>query len=172
MMRAFWVVAMGAAIVLVGSGMAPSAEGTAKKAPEIKAAYWLNSKPLTLEGLRGKIVVVEFWATWCPPCRRSIPHLIELNKKYAGKGVAIVGLTDEAKEVVEPFVKEMGMTYAVGGGSNTFQEYGVRGLPTAFVIDPSGAIAWMGNPMVGLEGALEAQVKKTPPKPDEKPEGK
>src|SRR4051812_39785410 len=64
-------------------------------APEIKAAAWLNSEALTLAQLNKKVVVVEFWATWCPPCRKSIPHLIEMNDKYKDKGVVIIGLTDE-----------------------------------------------------------------------------
>jgi len=130
-----------------------------KAAPEITATYWLNSPALTLQGLRGKIVVVEFWATSCPPCRQTIPHLIELHKQYAGKGVVIVSLTDEPKETVEPFVKEMGMTYAVGGGSLTGRAYGVSGIPSAAIVDPAGKIVWQGHPMGGLDAALDAQVK-------------
>ncbi|MBE3070569.1 MAG: TlpA family protein disulfide reductase [Planctomycetes bacterium] len=129
------------------------------EAPEIEAAYWLNSDPLTLQGLRGQIVVVEFWATWCPPCRQTIPHLIELHTQYAGKGVVIVSLTDEPKETVAPFVKEMGMPYAVGGGSKTGRAYGVQGIPSAAVIDPAGKVVWQGHPMGGLDAALAAQVK-------------
>jgi thiol-disulfide isomerase/thioredoxin len=169
----------GLAVVLVACGTALWAaagmtpvEETAKKATEISAEYWMNSKPLTLEGLKGKIVVLEFWATWCPPCRKSVPHMIELNKKYAGQGIVVIGLTDEPKDKVEPFVKEMNMNYAVGGGSKTLNQYGVKGIPTAFIIDPSGEIAWKGHPMSGMDEALEAQIKKTPPKPDAKPEGK
>ena len=139
----------------------PAAAGAlvGTEAPEIQAAYWINSEPLTLKGLRGHVVVVEFWATWCPPCRQTIPHLIELHKQYAGKGVVIVSLTDEPKETVEPFVKEMGMTYAVGGGSLTGRAYGVSGIPSAAVVDPAGKVVWQGHPMGGLDAALDAQVK-------------
>lgn len=136
-----------------------------KAAPEIDAKYWINSEPLTLKGLQGKVVVVEFWATWCPPCRKSIPHLIELNKKFAGKGVVVVSLTNETKEKVEPFVKEMKMDYAVGGGSQTAGAYGVKGIPTAFVVDAAGVVAWAGHPMdPEFEKAIEAQAAKVAPK--------
>jgi thiol-disulfide isomerase/thioredoxin len=134
-----------------------------KPAPEIQAAYWLNSQALALAGLRGKIVVVEFWATWCPPCRASIPHLIEMNHKFAGKGVVFISLTDEDRKTVEPFAKTMKMDYAVGGGSKTSGVYGVTGIPHAFIVDPSGTVAWEGHPMAGLDRALEDQLKKTPP---------
>ena len=135
----------------------------AKAAPEIEAAYWLNSDPLTLQGLRGKIVVLEFWATWCPPCRQTIPHLVALHKKTAERGVVIVSLTDEPRQEVEPFAKELAMTYAIGGGSKSGATYGVQGIPHAFIIDPSGAIVWEGHPMAGMAEVLELQLKKTPP---------
>jgi thiol-disulfide isomerase/thioredoxin len=150
-----------------------SAQGlVGKPAPEVSAQYWLNSQPLALGGLRGKIVVVEFWATWCPPCRASIPHLIDLNKKYAGQGVVFMGLTDEPKEKVEPFAQQLGMNYAVGGGSPTGGPYGVRGIPTAFLLDTAGTVVWQGHPMnPEFVTAIDAQLKKTPPatiSPEEK----
>jgi len=161
-----WATAGVAVLVLYGTafGAAKPEGGMAgKPAPEIQAAYWLNTEALSLQGLRGKIVVVEFWATWCPPCRASIPHLIEMNHKVAGKGVVFIGLTDEDRKTVEPFAREMKMDYAVGGGSQTGGVYGVRGIPHAFIVDPSGTVAWEGHPMAGLDGALEEQLKKTPP---------
>jgi len=132
-------------------------------APEVKVAEWLNSQPLALAQLTKKIVVVEFWATWCPPCRKSIPHLIELYEKYKDKGVVIMGLTDEPMSKVKGFATEMKMTYAVGTGSKTFQEYGVEGIPHAFVVAPGGKIAWSGHPAQDLDKAIEDALKNTPP---------
>jgi thiol-disulfide isomerase/thioredoxin len=142
-----------------GEAAAPSDEG-AGAAAEIQAAYWLNSEPLTLAALRGKVVVLEFWATWCPPCRTSIPHLIKLNREYKDKGVVFVSLTDEPRATVEPFAAQMKMDYAIGGGSPTAGAYGVQGIPTAFIIDPAGRVAWEGHPMGGLDAALKAAVEK------------
>jgi len=125
----------------------PPTPPPAPQLPEINAAYWLNSEPLTLAGLRGKVVLLEFWATWCPPCRTTIPHLVALHKAHAPQGLVIVSLTNEPKETVEPFAKQMGMTYAVGGGSTSGRDYRVRGIPHAFLIDPSGHLVWRGHPM-------------------------
>jgi len=127
---------------------------------EITAENWLNSEPIKIESLKGKIVVAEFWATWCPPCKKSIPHLIELNEKFKDKGVVIIGLTDENKETVEPFVKSMNMTYPVAVGSRSGNEYGVTGIPTAFIISREGKIVWSGHPMAGLDKAIEEEVAK------------
>ena len=134
-----------------------------EQAPEINAQYWLNAPALSLQALRGRIVIVEFWATWCGPCRATIPHLIELYKQTSAKGVVIVSLTNESRGEVERFAKQMGMIYAIGGGSNSGTAYGVRGIPHAFIVDPSGKVAWEGHPAGGLDAALEAQLKKTPP---------
>ena len=148
----------------LAAAQAPAQGLVGKPAPAIAATDWLNSPPLSLQAAKGKIVMVEFWATWCPPCRQSIPHLIELNKKYAEKGVVIMGLTNEPKEKVEPFAKELKMDYAIGGESTSGGEYGVKGIPTAFIVDTAGKITWQGHPMnPEFEKALEEQLTKTPP---------
>lgn len=136
-----------------------------KPAQEITVGDWLNSDPLTLKDLRGKIVVLEFWATWCPPCRDSIPHLNKLHEEYKDKGVVIIGITQESKGKVKPFAKRMDMKYVVGiSGGNTSRAYGVRGIPHAFIIDTEGIVRWSGHPMGGLDEAIEKQLKDTPPR--------
>ncbi|MEZ7893084.1 MAG: TlpA disulfide reductase family protein [Candidatus Wallbacteria bacterium] len=129
---------------------------------EISAAGWLNSEGAKIADSKGKITVLEFWATWCPPCRASIPHLIELYNQYKDKGVNFISLTAEEKSVVEPFAKEMKMPYTIGFGSNTSKDYNVKGIPTAFIIGADGKIAWEGHPMMGLDEALKAEVAKSP----------
>jgi thiol-disulfide isomerase/thioredoxin len=165
-MKILAVSLMAAAVVglaVMASVAATPASLVGKAAPEIQAAYWINTPGLKLADLKDKIVVVEFWATWCPPCRKSIPHLIELNKKYAGQ-VTIIGLSDETQDKVAPFVKQMNMDYAVGGGSKTLNAYGVSGIPTVFVIDTTGKIAWQGHPMDDqFEKALDTEVAKLKP---------
>ena len=111
----------------------------------------------------GHVTVVEFWATWCGPCRVSIPHLTELQNKYGDRGLRVIGITDEEKDIVAPFVAEMGdtmaYTVALDPGQKTMSRYlggfGVNSIPHAFVVDKSGKIVWHGNP---LDGALEVHV--------------
>jgi thiol-disulfide isomerase/thioredoxin len=145
-----------------------------QKAPEIKAQKWLNTTgEVSLAKLRGKIVVVEFWATWCPPCRESIPHLNTLYNRYKDKGVVVLGLSDERLTQVAPFVEQMNkgkknMEYIVGAGSNDVANYGVTGIPHAFLVDPEGKVVWTGHPMAGLDKAIEKALKDTPPKVEKK----
>ena len=150
---------VGAAALLSSALVARAGDApkTGAAPPEIKAEGFLNAEKgaVTLADLKGKVVVVEFWATWCPPCRKSIPHLVELHKQKAKDGLVIVGLTNEAKDKVEPFAKKMEMSYIVGYGSQSGEAYGVEGIPTAFVVGADGKIAWSGHPM---EPAFEEAV--------------
>ena len=128
-----------------------------KQPPEIKAAGFINADtPPTLAALKGKVAVVEFWATWCPPCRKSIPDLIKLQTAKAKEGLVIVGLSNEEKEKVEEFAKKIGMTYIVGYGSESGNDYGADTIPRAFVVGKDGMVAWTGNP---LEKAFESAVE-------------
>ena len=130
-----------------------------KAAPEISAGKWYNTSPLSLSKLKGKVVVVEFWATWCGPCVKSIPHLKEIHSKYSSKGVVLVSLSGESAAAVTPFVKDKGMTYAVGAESETSEKYSVTGIPHAVVVGRDGKVAWEGHPMNGLDQAIEAALK-------------
>jgi thiol-disulfide isomerase/thioredoxin len=139
-------------------------------APPLQIASWAKGKPVVLaDGKDKNIYVVEFWATWCPPCRESIPHLTALQKKYKDQGVVIVGVSAEESKVVEPFVVKQGekmeYTVAVDKEEATTKAYleafGVNGIPHAFIIDREGRIAWAGHPMDGLDQALDGIVKGT-----------
>ncbi|MCK6473041.1 MAG: redoxin domain-containing protein [Planctomycetes bacterium] len=168
--------ALAALALLAGSNSASAKEiGPGDEAPEIMAAGWINSDPLKLEALRDKIVVVEFWATWCPPCRVSIPHLVKLHDAYKDKGVVVIGLTDEGAADIASFVTKMKMTYAVGTDSGSGRTYGVRGIPTAVIVAPGGKVVWRGHPMNGLDEAVADAVKETPPvlvQPEDEARGK
>lgn len=148
-------------LMLLGAlGVAAQAEDrglVGKPAPEISAGSWINTAPVSLAGCRGKVVVVEFWATWCPPCRASIPHLSKMFKTYSQSGVQFVSLTNEERSAVEPFVKAQKMEYPIGVGSRSAEAYGVEGIPHAVVIDRDGKVSWEGHPM---DEAFEAAVKK------------
>lgn len=141
--------------------------GTEGGPPEISAAAWKNwksadGKPPTLAGLRGKVVAVEFWATWCGPCVAGIPHLNELHTRHKDEGLVILSLTDQAAAAVEKFVEARGdgMSYPIGMGSETGDAYGVSGIPQAFVIDRTGKLVWEGHPAdKGFDAAIAKALK-------------
>jgi thiol-disulfide isomerase/thioredoxin len=114
-------------------------------APEISAKAWINARaPLTLATLRGKVTVVEFWATWCGPCQEGIPHLNELQQRYAGKQFQLLSLVLEGHETMDPFLARKQVAYPIGLESESLKSYGVTGIPWAFVIDVNGKILWEG----------------------------
>ncbi|MBK9137667.1 MAG: redoxin domain-containing protein [Verrucomicrobia bacterium] len=133
-------------------------------AAPLTIAEWVKGGPVNLADGKGKTIhVVEFWATWCPPCRTSIPHLTEMQKRFKDKGVVFIGITDEKASVVKPFVEKMGdkMDYVVAidrdrkTSTGYMKAYGINGIPHAFIVDKDGKVAWQGHPMDGLDRAIE-----------------
>ncbi len=127
------------------------------KAPSLAKVTWMKGAAVEPGSA---VTVVEFWATWCGPCRTSIPHLTELQKKYGSK-VNIVGISNEDQAKVKPFIDEMGakMDYSVGVADvKTYGSYmdGVDGIPHAFVVDAGGTVVWQGHP--GTMDQVLAQV--------------
>jgi thiol-disulfide isomerase/thioredoxin len=160
MKRSFVGPILFSALVLVSAGFAAE---LGDPAPALQVAEWVKGQPADLAAGKGKTVfVVEFWATWCPPCRQSIPHLTELQRKFKDKGVVFVGITDEQATVVKEFAGKMGekMDYAVAvdrehkTAAAYLEAFGVGGIPHAFIVDKEGRIVWQGHPMADLELAL------------------
>jgi cytochrome c biogenesis protein CcmG/thiol:disulfide interchange protein DsbE len=103
----------------------------------------LDGAPLGLALLGGKVVIVDFWATWCPPCRSQVPRFVELLAKYGKQGLEVVGISlDESPAPVREFRRRYGMTYRVALGDEEVAKLwgGILGLPVAFVIDRTGRL--------------------------------
>jgi peroxiredoxin len=103
----------------------------------------LSGKNVSLSQFKGKVVLLDFWATWCDACREEIPDMIRLYQADHGKGLVILGVSVDAlgKSVVDPFVREAKIPYPVVlAGEHTPDGYDVSGLPTAFLIDKNGIV--------------------------------
>jgi thiol-disulfide isomerase/thioredoxin len=118
----------------------------------------LDGKSVSLSSLRGKAVVVNFWATWCGPCKIETPWLVELQNQYGAQGLQIVGVAmdDSGKDEIARFAKDMGMNYPVVLGREAVgQAYGgVDALPESFFIGRDGKIV---DKIMGLEGRSEIE---------------
>jgi peroxiredoxin len=116
----------------------------AQKAPNFKLKNQ-DGKTVELTKLRGKVVVVNFWATWCGPCRKEIPGMMDVYKQYKDKGLEIVGvsLDQDGWEVVRPYVEQSKMNYpVVVGDGDLAQAYGgIDAIPATFFVDKKGNIS-------------------------------
>ncbi|HJR07508.1 MAG TPA: redoxin family protein [Pyrinomonadaceae bacterium] len=145
-------------------------------APEIDIAEWIDQKPLKLADLRGRVVVLDFWATWCAPCRFTMPKLKTLDERFKREGLVVIGLTQffgrAGKNVVTPteelaylrsYKKDLKLPYAfaVANDAANNMRYGVYSIPTAFIIDRRGRVRYI---YVGAsdadEDALAAVIEK------------
>ena len=163
---------LGAVLVLAAGTMLPLAAATLKAgdpAPKLETGKWVQGEPVK-DFQKGKAYIVEFWATWCPPCRASIPHLNETYLKFKDKGLVVIGQDcwEKDESLVAPFVEKMGdkMTYRVALDDKTsnkkgqmaitwMEAAGRNGIPSAFLVDTKGKIAWIGHPMALKEEVIE-----------------
>ncbi len=113
-------------------------------APNVSVVSLANGTPLKLSELKGKVVLLNFWATWCPPCREEIPSMMKLNGFMTGKPFQMVAVSiDEGgKKDIEAFFKETGFSLPVyldeSGASS--KSYGITGVPESFIIDKKGVL--------------------------------
>jgi thiol-disulfide isomerase/thioredoxin len=159
MMRRFQAISLSALLVLsLGAGACRAQEkaapvpaapktfvdtSTLKPAGDFKLLD-LNGKPKTLADYKGKVVIVDFWATWCGPCKASIPHLIELQETYKEQGLEVVGISLDTTgpKAVGAFAAGQKINYTVlMGNDDVAAAYGgIKGIPVAFVLTQDGKV--------------------------------
>ena len=132
--------------------------------PSIDAAAWINGPPPRPQDLRGKVVVIEVWASWCGPCREKMPHVVKLHADYASRGVVFLGLTaEEESEVPEirKMIDKFGVTWPNGWGAmSTIQSLEAEMLPTLYIFGADGKMAWYSPHRGDVRQVLERELER------------
>ncbi len=144
-----------------------------KPAPALNAVAWVNSKPLTMQALRGKIVLIDFWGIGCGPCVAALPEVQRVSEQFADKGVVVIGLHDSgttqrqlaqfaaARELSYPLAIDAEDKQRLSFGQ-TFSQYTVRGIPTYAVIARDGSVAFLDHSLAGAIAALSELLARSP----------
>ncbi len=113
-----------------------------KPAPDFSVQNPTTSKAITMADYKGQVIVLDFWATWCGPCRKAMPHLDGLSKKWKGKGLIVLGVTDEDQKTIKEFSAKNKVSYpfVLDTERAMHRGYMVSALPTLFVIDHEGVV--------------------------------
>ena len=150
--------------LLMGSAMGPAdpraPAGERKAAPDFSLAD-AQGKAIQLSHLRGKVVLIDFWATWCHGCQTEIPWFMEFQNKYGSNGLAVVGIAmdDDGWKAVKPFLAARKINYTVVVGNKDIEKlYSVENPPVAVLIDRAGKIAEVHEGVVERE-SFEKQIK-------------
>jgi thiol-disulfide isomerase/thioredoxin len=135
-----------------------------KAPPPLEAKEWMNTngKELKWEDLKGKVVVIDFWGVWCPPCRAAMPHLKELYQKHKADGLVIVGIhtTDQGERMAD-FAKQQGIDWpiAIDIDKKTVQAFRVDSYPDYYLIDRAGNLRVADLKNASLDRAVEILLK-------------
>jgi peroxiredoxin len=132
-----------AAGILLGPVRLYAAPRSGQNAPNFKVTT-IAGQQISLENYRGRVLVLDFFATWCQPCRASVLHLVEMNRKYGAEGLSVLGIgaDEDGERAVKAFADKNRITYPVAlAGESTLADYGVRSVPVMFVIDKKGRVS-------------------------------
>ncbi len=169
MHRGWWIAAAAVAVALgLGFGLWKTTPLSSDLSPEqIYAASFtdLEGQTQPLSQWRGKILILNFWATWCPPCREEIPDFIAVDKAFRAQGVAIIGIALDERELVAEFGKEIGISYPMLLGGAAGYEFAAQlgnsgdGIPFTAIINRQGEVVYLGSGVM-RRAELEKQIAK------------
>ena len=129
---------------------------------------------VSLEKYRGRIVLVDFWATWCPPCMKLADEMVALNKEFSPKGMQVIGVSlDPDRAKLDKVCKEKGFTWpqyfdGKGWDNEVWKTWGEESVPFTVILSPDGTVIWKGTPGPGLKAEIEKAFREHPPKVGEK----
>ncbi len=144
-------------VCVLGSAHCAKEEQPSSFAPDF-SVMTLDGQEITLSKLKGKVILIDFWATWCGPCRESIPHLIDLHKTHEAEGFEVIGLSQDKgdEEAVRRFVKSLDIPYPIAiAPEEVSRSFRVSALPTTFLIDREGKIQ---QKVMGFSPAIAQQL--------------
>jgi len=149
-----------AASLLVAAGQVDAAPGSGQSSPNFKVIS-TTGQTISRENYRGHVLILDFFATWCQPCRQSIPHLVEMNRKYGKQGLQILGISvdEDGERAVKMFAEEFRVNYplALAGDPMTLA-YGIRSVPVMYLINKKGIIVEVNR---GFSNEMARSVEQT-----------
>ncbi len=152
-MRSVWALGAAGCVLAVGCTSRESGGSGSRSRVDVGlpvpayTAMSLAGDTVSIAGQRGKVVLLNVWATWCHPCRDEIPELQGIHEKYRARGLELVGVsvdTDGADETIREFMRDYSMTYPVwrDPGERVSAQFHIVGVPTTFLIDREGVLRW------------------------------
>jgi thiol-disulfide isomerase/thioredoxin len=154
-----------ALVLSLAAGCGPGGTGrlAGYQAPEFRIRPLENpAESKTNVDFKGKVLLIDFWATWCGPCRQTMPHIQEVYDRFRDRGLVVAAVSSEEERTVRSFVDSTGYSYPfyLDPMGNTNSAFGITGIPHAVVIDRQGVVRFMGHPALvdemerAIEGAL------------------